>query len=139
MRKFEAVETAEGTRYLLDGEEIRHVVSCELEERDTDKGKYLLTLKVAVSNYSFRLTGTGERDRSYHQLLIKMDGTEAESVLLDEMNMMPGLIGFGIRLHYGKHGTVATLVMGVSADKETAKRYMKNEGTTAQNEVQKAE
>ena len=23
-RKFEAVETAEGTRYLLDGEEIRH-------------------------------------------------------------------------------------------------------------------
>ena len=25
-RKFEAVETAEGTRYLLDGEEIRHVV-----------------------------------------------------------------------------------------------------------------
>ena len=30
-RKFEAVETAEGTRYLLDGEEIRHVVGCALE------------------------------------------------------------------------------------------------------------
>lgn len=27
-RKFEAVETAEGTKYLLDGEEIRHVVGC---------------------------------------------------------------------------------------------------------------
>ena len=47
-RKFEAVETAEGTRYLLDGEEIRHVVGCSPELLSADRSRYLLTMKVEV-------------------------------------------------------------------------------------------
>ena len=54
-RKLEAVETAEGTRYLLDGEEIRHVVGCSLELLSAERSRYLLTLKVAVSNCTYRV------------------------------------------------------------------------------------
>ena len=48
-RQFETVETAEGTRYLLDGKEICHVVGCELELLSAKHSRYLMTLKVAVA------------------------------------------------------------------------------------------
>ena len=111
-RKFEAVETAEGTRYLLDGEEIRHVVGCSLELLSAERSRYLLTLKVAVSNCTYRVKrGTEEEDTSYHQLRVKMEGFCPDSV----------------QLHDGDHGTVATLLMWVTTDEETAKRYERDE------------
>ena len=83
-RKFEAVETAEGTKYLLDGEEIRHVVGCSLELLSAERSRYLLTLKVAVSNCTYRVKhGTEEEDTSYHQLRVKMEGFCPDSVQLD--------------------------------------------------------
>lgn len=126
-RKFEIKETTEGKQYLLDGEEIRHVVECELDPRDIGD-KCLLTLKVAVSNYGLPINRqTGEKDSSYHKLLVKMEGAMVDDIRLDEMDLMIGLVGFGIQLNYGKHGTVATLVMIVTTDKETAKQYGKDE------------
>ena len=127
-RKFEAVETAEGTKYLLDGEEIRHVVGCSLELLSAERSRYLLTLKVAVSNCTYRVKdGTEEEDTSYHQLRVKMEGFCADSVQLDDRDMLPGLVGFGMKLHCGGHGTVATLLTHVTTDKETAKRYERDE------------
>ena len=123
-RKFEAVETAEGTRYLLDGEEIRHVVGCSLELLSAERSRYLLTLKVAVSNCTYRVKrGTEEEDTSYHQLRVKMEGLCPDSVQLDDRDILTGLVGFGMKLHDGGHGTVATLLMWVTTDEETAKRY----------------
>ena len=123
-RNFEAVETAEGTRYLLDGEEIRHVVGCSLELLSAERSRYLLTLKVAVSNCTYRVKrGTEEEDTSYHQLRVKMEGFCPDSVQLDDRDILVGLLGFGMKLHDGDHGTVATLLMWVTTDEETAKRY----------------
>ena len=123
-RKFEAVETAEGTRYLLDGEEIRHVVGCSLELLSAERSRYLLTLKVAVSNCTYRVKrGTEEEDTSYHQLRVKMEGFCPDSVQLDDRDILTGLVGFGMKLHDGDNGTVATLLMWVTTDEETAKRY----------------
>lgn len=127
-RKFEAVETAEGTRYLLDGEEIRHVVGCSLELLSAERSRYLLTLKVAVSNCTYRVKrGTEEEDTSYHQLRVKMEGFCPDSVQLDDRDILVGLLGFGMKLHDGDHGTVATLLMRVTTDEETAKRYERDE------------
>ena len=127
-RKFEAVETAEGTRYLLDGEEIRHVVGCSLELLSAERSRYLLTLKVAVSNCTYRVKrGTEEEDTSYHQLRVKMEGFCPDSVQLDDRDILVGLLGFGMKLHDGDHGTVATLLMWVATDEETAKRYERDE------------
>ena len=126
--KFEAVETAEGTKYLLDGEEIRHIVGCSLELLSAERSRYLLTLKVAVSNCTYRVKpDTEEEDRSYHQLRVKMEGFCADCVQLDDRDMLPGLVGFGMELHCGGHGTVATLLTHVTTDEETAKRYRKDE------------
>ena len=98
-RKFEAVETAEGTRYLLDGEEIRHVVGCALELLSAERSRYLLTLKVAVSNCTYRVKrGTEEEDTSYHQLRVKMEGFCPDSVQLDDRDILVGLLGFGMKL-----------------------------------------
>ena len=127
-RKFEAVETAEGTRYLLDGEEIRHVVGCSLELLSAERSRYLLTLKVAVSNCTYRVKrGTEEEDTSYHQLRVKMEGFCPDSVQLDDRDILVGLLGFGMKLHDGDHGTVVTLLMWVTTDEETAKRYERDE------------
>ena len=127
-RKFEAVETAEGTRYLLDGEEIRHVVGCSLELLSAERSRYLLTLKVAVSNCTYRVKrGTEEEDTSYHQLRVKMEGFCPDSVQLDDRDILVGLLGFGMKLHDGDHGTEATLLMWVTTDEETAKRYERDE------------
>lgn len=126
-RKFETVETAAGTRYLLDGEEVRHVVGCELEPLDAECSRYRLTLEVAVSNYSVRCDHeTGERDRSYHQLRVKMEGNFAESVQLDDRDMLFGLVGFGLRSYTKEHDGVATFLLLVKTDEETAKRYGKD-------------
>ena len=47
--------------------------------------------------------------------------------------------GFGFLAYTKEHDSVATFVMCVKTDEETAKKYIKNEGMTAQDEVQKAE
>ena len=139
-RQFETVETAEGTRYLLDGKEIRHVVGCELELLSTKHSRYLMTLKVAVANYSYREnTETGEKDSSYHQLRVQLVGDYNGEVYLDDLDMLTGLVGFGFLAYTKKHDSFATFVMYVKTDEETAKKYIKNEGMTAQDEVQKAE
>ena len=139
-RQFETVETAEGTRYLLDGKEIRHVVGCELELLSTKHSRYLMTLKVAVANYSYREnTETGEKDSSYHQLRVQLGGEYNGEVYLDDLDMLPGLVGVGLLAYTKEHDSVATFVMYVKTDEETAKKYIKNEGMTAQDEVQKAE
>ena len=40
-----------------------------------ERSRYLLTLKVAVSNCTYRVKhGTEEEDTSYHQLRVKMEG-----------------------------------------------------------------
>lgn len=139
-RQFETVETAEGTRYLLDGKEICHVVGCELELLSAKHSRYLMTLKVAVANYSYREnTETGEEDSSYHQLRVQLEGDYNGEVYLDDLDMLTGLVGFGFLAYTKEHDSVATFVMYVKTDEETAKKYIKNEGMTAQDEVQKAE
>ncbi len=79
---------------------------------------------MAVSNCTYRVKhGTEEEDTSYHQLRVKMEGLCPDSVQLDDRDILTGLVGFGMKLHDGDHGTVATLLMWVTTDEETAKRY----------------
>jgi len=70
---------------------------------------------------------TEEEDTSYHQLRVKMEGFCPDSVQLDDRDILVGLLGFGMKLHDGDHGTVATLLMWVTTDEETAKRYERDE------------
>lgn len=132
-RQFETVETAEGTRYLLDGKEIRHVVGCELELLSTKHSRYLMTLKVAVANYSYREnTETGEEDSSYHQLRVQLVGDYNGEVYLDDLDMLTGLVGFGFLAYTKEHDSV-------TAERDTALQQAREAEEKAEEATERAE
>ena len=129
-RQFETVETAEGTRYLLDGKEICHVVGCELELLSAKHSRYLMTLKVAVANYSYREnTETGEEDSSYHQLRVQLVGDYNGEVYLDDLDMLTGLVGFGFLAYTKEHGNLRDVCENGRGNSEKIHKERRNDST----------